>query len=250
VSEVKHYVIVGSGDAPEEVVSGGLGDLPKNSMFYVPWLGGLSTKPTDGMMKVYDYLVDHGLDFVLFAKDRGAVHPALVDAASDVWESGSYSPDRSFDNVPPESTALVLWDDNDVAGTESLICDYFDRGHPLCDLTNGLTPIEVESVATEPTPPPKDDEIEPLTDDDLASMPTGVRKQLERSLGEVPDGVIEAEETNIASVSHLRVVDNDDDGGMDEMLATVVLILPTGRVFTTTVTLSQAVEMFDLPDAE
>tara|TARA_B100000678_G_scaffold260387_1_gene241203 strand:+ start:283 stop:1050 length:768 start_codon:yes stop_codon:yes gene_type:complete len=239
VAEVKKYVVIGRGDAPGDVISAGLRDLGEDTHFYVPWLGGKSTEPTAGMKKVYDFLVDTGATFTMLAKVRDMPHPALLSNCIVVKESGSEQPDMNFTNIPHDATALMLWDDSTeaiVSGHEWMACEYFDRGHPLLDLTNGLTPIEVESTTTpparEPDSPIQEDEIPPLTDDDMESMPEGIRKQLDKSLGNQDEDEDESiEETTAKILQFVRKEEPTDES----QFATVVVVLPTGRSFTTSV---------------
>ena len=241
MAEVKNYVVVGRGDAPGDVISAGLRDLGRDPHFYVPWMGGKSTEPTAGMKKVYDFLVDDDATFTILAKVRDMPHPALLSKCIVVKESGSDQPDLNFDNVPPDSTALVLWDSEAAVGHEWLSCEYFDRGHPLLDLTNGQKPITVES--TTPTVVDQKDEIEPLTDEDLEAMPPGVRKQLDKSLGDTPvvdEDVQDSEEmeSDIEEMEAkiLQFVNKEKETD-ESQYATMVVVLPTGRSFTTSIPL-------------
>ena len=242
------YVIAGKGDVSPEVLAAGLKDLPHPSMYFVPWIGSQNTIPTEGMKKVYDYLVDEGYDFTLVAKDKAAVHPAIAEAADEVVESGSSSPELHFDAIPPDATALILWSDEASEHSHDLVCEYFDRGHTLLDLTNGMTPIMVTDVPTTPPAPEADsptqkDEIPPITDEDLESMPEGVRKQLERSLGDnevseltdKPDPVDELTDEEVEA-RILQFVQKEEETD-ESQVATLVVVLPTGRSFTTAVPL-------------
>ena len=243
-----NYVIAGRGDVSSEVLEAGLKDLPHPSMFYVPWIGSQNTRPSEGLRKVYDYLVDEGYDFTLFAKDKSSVHPAIAEAADEVVESGHSSPELNFDAVPPDATALILWADDFPQHSEGLVCEYFDRGHTLLDLTNGMTPIMVTDESTTPPAheadsPTQKDEIPPITDEDLESMPEGVRKQLERSLGEnevseLTDKPVPVEELTDEEVEAriLQFVQKEEETD-ESQVATLVVVLPTGRSFTTAVPL-------------
>ena len=237
MAEVKNYVVVGRGDAPGDVISAGLRDLGKDTHFYVPWMGGKSTEPTAGMKQVYDFLVDEGATFTMLAKVRDMPHPALLSKCIVVKESGSDQPDLNFDNVPPNSTALVLWDSGDAAGHEWISCEYFDRGHSLLDLTNGLIPITVEST----TPPvvEQKDEIEPLTDEDIAAMPPGVRKQLDKSLGDTASVLDSGEMESDIEETGAKILQfvNKEKETDESQYATLVVVLPTGRSFTTSIPL-------------
>jgi hypothetical protein len=248
MAEVKNYVVVGRGNAPGDVIPDGLRDLGKDTHFFVPWLGGKSTEPSAGMKQVYDFLVDTGATFTMLAKARDMPHPALLSKCIVVKESGSEQPDLNFDNIPPDATALVLWDNEQAEGHEWMACEYFDRGHPLLDLTNGLIPITVES-----TPPPvveQKDEIEPLTDEDIEAMPPGVRKQLDKSLGEteaVVDEDVQASEEMESDIEEmeakiLQFVSKEKETD-ESQFATLVVVLPTGRAFTTSVPI---LELWDL----
>ena len=240
MAEVKNYVVVGRGDAPGDVISAGLRDLGRDTHFYVPWLGGKSTEPTAGMKKVYDFLVDTGATFTMLAKARDMPHPALLSNCIVVKESGSEQPDMNFTNVPHDATALVLWDDEQADGHEWMACEYFDRGHPLLDLANGLTPIEVESDTTTTPPtqetdsPIQEDALPPLTNEDLESMPAGVRKQLDKSLGDTIDETIDEMSMEEVEAKVLQFVNREDETD-ESQVATLVVVLPTGRSFTTAV---------------
>ena len=111
-----NYVVIGRGDAPESVITDSLLDLGKDTHFYVPWIGGTSTRPSEGMRKVYDFLVDTKATFTLIAKDRSAVHAELLSACVVVKECGSDQPDMNFANIPSDATVLMLWDDEHSEG--------------------------------------------------------------------------------------------------------------------------------------
>jgi len=245
VAEVKNYVVIGRGDAPGDVIPAGLRDLGRDTHFYVPWLGGKSTEPSAGMKKVYDFLVDTGATFTMLAKARDMPHPALLSNCIVVKESGSEQPDLNFTNIPHDATALILWDDEpgQAEGHEWMACEFFDRGHPLLDLSNGLTPIEVESTTTppvrEPDSPIQEDEIPPLTDEDLDTMPEGIRKQLDKSLGTVGqvsqvEDEEEEESLDDTTAKILQFV-KKEEATDESQFATVVVVLPTGRSFITAV---------------
>lgn len=225
-----NYVIAGKGNVSQDVLDAGIKDLGDDHTFFVPWIGSENTVPSDGLRQVYDYLVDHAIPFTLIAKDRASVHPAVAGAASDIQESVNESPELNFSNVPTDSTALILWSDEDQEHSSNLVCAYHDRGHKLLDLTNGLTPIEIVDEETTPPPtkstdsPTQEDDIPPLTDEDIASMPDGVRKQLDRSLGDT-----EVED----------IVDTDGQ-------ASLVLITPDGSVVRGTVPMSKVTGLIDL----
>lgn len=232
-----NYVIAGKGDVSSEVLTAGLKDLPGHQTFWVPWIGSQNTRPTEGLRKVYDYLIDGGYNFTLLAKDRSAVHPDVAEAADEIVESGNSSPELHFDVIPPDATALVLWSDEDSKHSEELVCEYFDRGHTLLDLTNGMVPITVTDEATAPPAsdagsPTQKDEIPPITDEDLASMPDGVLKQLERSLGDSPASELpEGEEVEARILQFVNREEETDES----QTATLVVVLPTGRAFVTAV---------------
>ena len=248
-----NYVVVGRGDAPESVITDSLLDLGRDTHFYVPWIGGTSTRPSEGMRKVYDFLVDTKATFTLIAKDRSAVHASLLSACVVVKECGSDQPDTNFVNVPPDATVLMLWDDEHSEGHEWMACEYFDRGHALLDLTNGMIPIEIESSTTTPLKvvedsPIQEDEIEPLTDDEVDSLPAGVRKQLDRALGDnttlVEQDLKEMDEAEVVN-NVLQFVRGEKETD-DSVFATLVVILPTGKAFTTAVPM---LELWSLLDA-
>ena len=87
------------------------------------------------------------------------------------------------------------------------------------------------------------DEIEPLTDEDLEAMPPGVRKQLDKSLGDTPvvdEDVQDSEEmeSDIEEMEAkiLQFVNKEKETD-ESQYATMVVVLPTGRSFTTSIPL-------------
>jgi len=96
--------------------------------------------------------------------------------------------------------------------------------------------------AHEADSPTQKDEIPPITDEDLKSMPDGVRKQLDRSLGNSPASELpEDAQTDDMSDEEveakiLQFVQKEEETD-ESQFATVVVVLPTGRSFTTAVPL-------------
>ena len=126
------------------------------------------------------------------------------------------------------------------------MCEYFDRGHTLLDLTNGMVPIMVTDVDTTPPAreadsPTQKDEIPPITDEDLESMPDGVRKQLDRSLGDIPASELTEDTESTEALTDeeveakiLQFVNREEETD-ESQVATLVVVLPTGRSFITAV---------------
>ena len=116
-----------------------------------------------------------------------------------------------------------------------------------------MIPIEIESSTTTPLKvvedsPIQEDEIEPLTDDEVDNLPAGVRKQLDRALGDNTTLV----EQDLKEMDEAEVVDNvlqfvrGEKETDESVFATLVVVLPTGKAFTTAVPM---LELWSLLDA-
>lgn len=234
---MKQYAITGYGDAPEAVIHEGLRELMASgdTLFYVPWVGGLKTKPSEGMRKVYDFLVDNNATFTLLAKARDMIHPALAGAAHQIKESGTEAPDLNFKNLPQETVALILWDEENPERTDALVCEYFDKGHSLLDLSNGLTPINVVSPVDEPPAPApvveQEDELEPLTEEDIDSMPPGVKKQFDKAVEVEVVSESKVVEQTAERTGGIHVKTSFEAGTESQTAATIEVCTTSGDTF-------------------
>jgi hypothetical protein len=94
----------------------------------------------------------------------------------------------------------------------------------------------------ESTTPPvveQKDEIEPLTDEDIAAMPPGVRKQLDKSLGDTASVLDSGEMESDIEETEAKILQfvNKEKETDESQYATLVVVLPTGRSFTTSIPL-------------
>lgn len=183
---MKHYAVIGRGGSNKRVILASLNDLPQDSHFHLLWTG---EDPSPGQETIYDWLIDYEKTFTIYGTN---VPKGLVRYAEEVSDAPMYTHLHKMGC----DTALVLWEDgmDDIIITAS---PFFPR---LLELTNGLTPIEVdddeEGTTEEPqTVPvePEQDESGELTRDELMSMPMAAVKRQAKERGIDFSGLSKAE---------------------------------------------------------
>jgi pyruvate/2-oxoglutarate dehydrogenase complex dihydrolipoamide acyltransferase (E2) component len=140
---MKHYAVIGRGDGNRKVITASLADLPAQSIFYVLWTG----DSTPAEEAVLDWLIDHEQPFNVYSTVR--VPPGLARYAQTIVEGNLPAMLTAVADMGG-STALVLWDegiDQDVIEASTILPH-------LLELTNGLTPIEVQGDDEEEVPAP------------------------------------------------------------------------------------------------
>jgi hypothetical protein len=143
------HIIMGTGPCSEEAVTEALRDaLTDGDTIAVAWSG--SPVP-ESLGAVYDYILDHNIDFVLFYTDEQKVHSDFREADHGIVQKVR-NPNASLMKAL-DGNVLFLWNDEE----EDLINFVFDTepDAKVLELSNGLAPISVSENIPEvemPTP--------------------------------------------------------------------------------------------------
>lgn len=174
---MKHYAVIGRGGGNKRVILASLSDLPQDSHFHVMWLG---EDTSEGQEIVYDWLIDNEKTFTIYGKD---VPKGLTRFAEDVSTAPMYKAVTDLGGT----TALILWEE----GMDDDIITASTMFPKMLELTNGLTPIEVDDdetpppvvAAVEPEPVPSLEEMEFFSRAELEAMPAAAVKRQAKEKG-------------------------------------------------------------------
>lgn len=140
------HVVIGTGPCPKEAVTEALRDaLSDGDTLGVAWSG--SPVP-ESVGAVYDYILDHEIDFVLMYADEQKVHSAFREAEHGVVQK-SRNPNESLLKAL-DGKVLFLWNDDDPGLIEQVFDSVPDA--TVLELSNGLAPI---ILADEEAPQPE-----------------------------------------------------------------------------------------------
>ena len=140
------HVVIGTGPCPKEAVAEALRDaLSDGDTLGVAWSG--SPVP-ESVGAVYDYILDHEIDFVLMYTDEQKVHSAFREAEHGVVQK-SRNPNASLLKAL-DGKVLFLWNDDDPGLIEQVFDSVPDA--TVLELSNGLAPI---ILADEEVPQPE-----------------------------------------------------------------------------------------------
>lgn len=229
--------VVGSGTAPDTVIKEGLKDLLEDGdIVMLPWYG----KPTPGVAAVYDYVLDNGIEFIMY-HDSGANPPSAFSTAEmGTLIAVNINVDLAISqDVSSGGSVLVLWDTENEKYMEALVTTVFDHTSEktlVLELTNGLAPISMSLIDT--PPPQVEDEVDPTDDspieftrEELSIMPVGSLKRIAESKG-LPDGVsgkgnyikvILGEELSLSALPPETIQTNTSTVGAVKMTAPTVM---------------------------
>lgn len=214
------YPIIGASTGAVRAITSSLGDLPEKSTFYIGWDG----EPSPGEEAVIDWLIDHERTFTVVHTTETVPKGISKYAEACIATKGNLSSSVVTQAIiDGASTCLVLWSD-DVSDDIIAISSHISK---FLELTNGLTPIEVDDSDEEdedvpaavveedeaPAPPAED---EGFSRDELASMPMAALKRQAKERGIAFSGMTK-EELVDALLSH------DGTVGEDEQPPVVVL---------------------------
>lgn len=186
----EHYGVLGIGVAPKKVINASLNDIGTKVTYLIPWYG--QNPIPSGLEVVYDWMLDNDASYkIIAATGAKAVPKILARAANDVIEADDV--DMTIINELKEVHGLstILWSDEDPAYSVNIASTSISTGLPTLELTNGLTPIILESD----TPPIINVTAEKVDDDmeelDVSSfdretldvMPAAHVKRLARNAG-------------------------------------------------------------------
>lgn len=206
------YPIIGESTGAVRAIISSLGDLSDKSKFFIGWDG----DPSPGEEAVIDWLIDHERTFVVVHTTETVPKGISKYAEACIAAKGSLSKSVITQAViDGATTCLVLWDDSVsddiIAGSEHVT--------KFLELTNGLTPIEVDdsdeaAPIVEEEPPATEDEG--FSRGELETMPMAALKRQAKEKGIAFSGLTKAELVE-AILSH---------GGTDD--DAVVLPPPAG----------------------
>lgn len=178
------YGVLGSGSASKKVIEASLNDLGTTTVkFVVPWYG----KVTSGLEVVYDWLLDNNASFMIVANETAKNPPKILAAsASSVVltdDVNMYILDH-LKKLEITGLSLVMWDSEDETESIRLSSLSIDLKLPTLELTNGLTPIVIDS----PQDPVQADELPDLGDtsyskETLEVMPAALVKRMAKDKG-------------------------------------------------------------------
>jgi len=149
------HIIMGTGPCPKDAVTEALRDaLTDGDTLAFAWSG--SPVP-ESIGAVYDYVLDHEIDFVLFYTDEQKVHSAFREADHGTVQKVRNTYASLMKAL--DGNVLFLWDDEE----EDLINSVFDvvPDATVLELSNGLAPIIIaEDIPEVETPAPVVEEEE------------------------------------------------------------------------------------------
>lgn len=155
---------------------------------------------TDTTEEVFDYVLDHGVEFTMYYKEGSTPHKLFRNAEHGVCQKVRNPLKAALQAVENGGAVLFLWDDDENPEDdedEQLIKFVFDTcgdDQLVLELTNGLAPISVNPPADIPSAeeiaeiaPDDDDEDEsPLANfskEELDNMPAALVKEYGVKIG-------------------------------------------------------------------
>jgi hypothetical protein len=184
------YGILGAGSAPAKVIVASLQDLGHDSHYVIPWYGDV----TPGLEAVYDWVLDHNIQFTLVQNPDGKKAPSVLRTMCEtLHDSQDVNASIVKMLIPAYGHALILWDDKNEDASFVVATQAIEAGLPTLELTNGLVPIvfddqeqSSESVADEAdimVEGDSDESTTPWDRDTLENMPAAVLKRMAQSAG-------------------------------------------------------------------
>lgn len=186
MSNSELYGIIGSGEANAKIIVDGLSDVnSEDTMFLIH----ARRKPQGSVETVYDFLADNEAKFVAYHRVDDNAPKALLEMAQSVQTTDDPAKSIITSLKRGGGTLLLLWDEENPSASEAFAIMASDAGVPIKDLTNGLSPIVVESDENESpkeetvAPKNSDDAPEPFTREELMSMTVAVLRRQAKALG-------------------------------------------------------------------
>ena len=187
---MEHYGILGTGTAPKKVITASLDDIGTKVTYHIPWYG--NTSIPESLEVVYDWMLDNEATFrIIAAEGRKPVPKVLAKSAIEVDEAEDVDITIIRDLKSNHGLSAILWDQDDAQYTTNIATTSINLGLPTLELTNGLTPIILESDTppiVEVTAEKADDDMEELDvssfdRETLEVMPAAHVKRLARNAG-------------------------------------------------------------------
>ena len=186
----EHYGVLGIGVAPKKVINSSLNDIGTKVTYLIPWYG--QNPIPSGLEVVYDWMLDNEASYkIIAATGAKSVPKILARGAQDVIEADDV--DTTIINELKEVSGLstILWSDEAESYSMNIASTSINTGLPTLELTNGLTPIILESdtpAIINITAEKSDDDMEELDvssfdRETLDVMPAAHVKRLARNAG-------------------------------------------------------------------
>ena len=209
---MKTYGILGSGDASDNVIEDALIEVGEDNLFIV----GCPAKPSKSIARAIDWLIDNEVRYYIICKEK--TPSRFVDNASSCdYRSEDDIENRVISLVKKnKGSLLLLWDNNNDAAMEKICFDAADAGLPILDLSNGLVSLRVEggpTVEEEKHTPTAEIEVEPLSKEELQSLPIAMLHKIAKSKGLNPDLNYETTESLI---NRIMYADSINEGEQKE----------------------------------
>lgn len=186
---MEHYGVLGVGSAPKKVITASLNDIGTKVTYHLPWYG--QSDIPDGLETVYDWMLDNEASFrIVAASGMKSVPKVLAKGATEVVETEDVDLAIIRDMKSLHGFATILWSDDDASYSSNIASTSINLGLPTLELTNGLTPIILESdtpaiieVKAEKTDDMEELDITSFDRETLEVMPAAHVKRLARNAG-------------------------------------------------------------------
>ena len=184
---LKKYGILGSGDASDNVIEDALIEIGDDNEFIV----GCPPKPSKGIARAIDWLIDNEVKYAIVCTE-GAPSRFIDNASHCEYRSADQIEQRVLAMLQKtKGTLLLLWDKDKDSEMEKICFDAADVGVLIRDLSNGLSPLWVESDEQPAQPPAVAErhiptaeiEVEPFSRDEMLSMSIGVLRKTAKAQG-------------------------------------------------------------------
>lgn len=211
---LKKYGILGSGNASDNVIEDALIEIGEDNLFIV----GCPAKPSKGVARAIDWLIDNEVNYYIVCTDK---------APSRFIDNASHCEYQDAENIEShviatlqkgKGTLLLLWDNDKETEMEKICFDAADAGVSILDLSNGLVPLRVEGSPRPSEPeehhvPTAEIEVEPLSREELLSMPITMLYKMAKDKGLNVEKNVTTKE---GWVEMLLYADSINEGEQDE----------------------------------
>jgi hypothetical protein len=141
---MEHYGVLGIGVAPKKVINASLNDIGTKVTYLIPWYG--QNPIPSGLEVVYDWMLDNEASYkIIAATGAKAVPKILARGAGEVVEADDVDLTIIKELKQLHGLSTILWSDEDEAYSVNIASTSINIGLPTLELTNGLTPIILES---------------------------------------------------------------------------------------------------------
>lgn len=187
---MEHYGVLGIGVAPKKVINSSLNDIGTKVTYIIPWYG--QNPVPSGLEVVYDWMLDNEASYkIIAATGAKAVPKILARGAGEVIEADDVDLTIIKELKELNGLSTILWSDEDESYSVNIASTSINIGLPTLELTNGLTPIILESdtpAVIEVKAEKEDDDMEELDissfdRETLEVMPAAHVKRLARNAG-------------------------------------------------------------------